>query len=91
MGYCSMYIAIGGITMKYAINLRHQRLLKYLTQKQLARLSGVSQTHISSIELGTEDPSLKVIFKLASGLNICYRKLISCEFECKICSKNYYD
>ncbi len=41
-----------------------------LTQKELAELTGISQADISKIENGTRNPSLKLLKRLADGMNM---------------------
>lgn len=50
--------------------LRGYRKQKRLTQKQLSKLSGVSQNYISSFENGKTIPSMQDIIKLANALGI---------------------
>lgn len=46
------------------------RIANNLTQKQLAELSGVNQSDISKIENGTRNPSIRLLQKLAAGMNM---------------------
>lgn len=46
------------------------RIASNLTQKQLAELSGVNQSDISKIENGTRNPSIRLLQKLAAGMNM---------------------
>lgn len=41
-----------------------------LTQSELSRLTGVAQTEISRIENGTRNPSIKLLKRLACGMNM---------------------
>jgi len=41
-----------------------------LTQKDLSERSGINQADISRIERGLANPTLKLLHKLASGLNM---------------------
>ncbi len=43
---------------------------KGLTQKQLSELTGISQADISRIENGTRNPSLEMIKRLATGMDM---------------------
>ena len=49
---------------------------KKLSQNKLAKISGVSQTHISRLVLGTQQPTLPTIRKLASGLGVTMAELL---------------
>lgn len=51
-------------------NLKHYRLLKNLTQEELAFKSGLHRTYISSIERYNRSISLENIQKLAVALEI---------------------
>jgi transcriptional regulator with XRE-family HTH domain len=60
--------------------LRTMRKLKgFSSAEKLAEASGVSKNHISNIEAGKVDPSVRIICKLS--------KVLSCKpedlFECK--------
>jgi len=50
--------------------LRELRTIKRLTQKQLAKLSGVSSTMISTIETGKRIAELEEVKKLSAALNV---------------------
>ncbi|WP_252242914.1 helix-turn-helix transcriptional regulator [Clostridium sp. ZS2] len=52
------------------INLEKVRKEKRLTQKELARLSGVAQSTISAIENNAVSPKLITASKLAAALQI---------------------
>ena len=41
-----------------------------LTQQELARRTGIDQADISKIENGTRNPSLKMLQRLAEGMNM---------------------
>ena len=53
--------------MVAVLDARKQR---NLTQEELARRSGVHQSDISKIENGTRNPSIKMLRKIARGLNM---------------------
>lgn len=56
--------------MKIKIIIKEERLKKRLTQKELSRLSGISQSHISDIENDVKSPTIRTIEKIASALKI---------------------
>ncbi|NFO48589.1 helix-turn-helix transcriptional regulator [Clostridium botulinum] len=62
--------------INFCKNLRGIRKLKKKSQKQLARYAGLSQSYISSLELGISSPTLKVIEKLSRGLNVSVAELL---------------
>lgn len=46
------------------------RLSKNLTQKELAERTGIAQTEISKLENGTRNPSIKLLQRLADGMDM---------------------
>ena len=55
----------GGVNYK---KLRIQRIMKDLTQEELAKLANVDRAYISRIETGKITPSLSVLTRIASAL-----------------------
>ena len=53
---------------KFSFKLQKVRKLKNLTQKRLAFIASVSQSHISELERGLESPTLKTVENLADAL-----------------------
>ena len=46
------------------------RIEQNITQKELARRTGIDQGDISKLEYGARNPSLKLLKRLAKGLNM---------------------
>ena len=46
------------------------RIKQDITQKELSRITGITQADISRIENGTRNPSLSMVKRLASGLGL---------------------
>ena len=46
------------------------RISQNLTQKELAERTGISQTEISKLENGTRNPSIKLLQRLADGMDM---------------------
>ena len=46
------------------------RISKNITQKELADRTGIAQTEISRLENGTRNPSIKLLQRLAEGLDM---------------------
>ena len=42
----------------------------YMTQKELAEATGIAQGEISKLENGTRNPSIKLLQRLAEGLDM---------------------
>lgn len=61
------------------INIRQIRKQQKLTLKDLAKLSGVSKSHISAIETGAKMPTIDVVCKLAKALKCKPEDLFFCE------------
>lgn len=45
------------------------RTSRNLTQQELAKITGIDQATISKLENGTRNPSVKLLQKLADGIN----------------------
>ncbi|MFT7601474.1 MAG: transcriptional regulator with XRE-family HTH domain [Acidimicrobiales bacterium] len=50
--------------------IRSQRKLAQLSQRELARLTDLSDPYVSQIERGLHQPSIRVLKALASALNV---------------------
>lgn len=55
--------------------IRKIREEKGLSQEQLARISGVSASHIGYIENGEREPTISILCKLAKALNVSLDEL----------------
>lgn len=64
---------------KFGERVRELRLKRGLSQEELAELSGLHRTYISSLELGKRNVSLLNIFVLAKALGITPDKLLKSE------------
>ena len=49
------------------------RISKNLTQKQLAERTGLNQADISKLENGTRNPSIKLLKRLAEGIDMALK------------------
>ena len=56
--------------LRVGLKMKHTRLLKGLTLKQLADAAGCSESLLSKIETGRANPSLKMIHRVASALGM---------------------
>lgn len=54
---------------KVGINIKMFRAARHITQMELARLLGISQTHLSNIEKGRVQISLRLLVKMANIFN----------------------
>ena len=64
------------VTAAFGRTLRRLRLAQGLTQEQLGFEANLRRTHISSLELGEKEPSLKTIQKLSLALGLSISKLM---------------
>lgn len=55
--------------------VREKRIEKGLTQKELGRLAGISQTTISHIEIGNYIPMVDTALKIAAVLGVAAEEL----------------
>lgn len=58
------------------LKIREVRLLKGLTQKQLANLIPISQGYLSGLENNNKNPTLKQLCKIAEALNVNPSELV---------------
>src|ERR1700738_4827582 len=56
--------------IRVGIKMKHTRLLKGLTLKQLAELAGCSESVLSRIENGNANPSIKMMHRVALALGM---------------------
>ena len=56
--------------------IRQQRTIAELSQRELARLTKLSDTYLSQLERGLHQPSLAVLRSIAEGLGLHPEKLI---------------
>ncbi len=64
---------------RFGEKVRELRIKKGLSQEQLAELSGLHRTYISSLELGKRNVSLINIYALAKALGVTPDKLLKPE------------
>jgi transcriptional regulator with XRE-family HTH domain len=64
------------LTARVASNLREQRRRRDMSLDQLAQRTGVSRAGLSQIETCKTNPSIGVLWKIASGLGIAFSELI---------------
>lgn len=55
---------------RVGLKMKHTRLLKGLTLKELARLAHCSESMLSRVENGNANPSIKTMHRVASALNM---------------------
>ena len=58
------------IAEKVGMEIATIRSEKGLTQKELAQITGINQGNICKLEKGNLNPSLKILNKIANGLNV---------------------
>src|SRR5262245_42841678 len=64
------------LTARVAANLREERRRRDMSLDQLAQRTGVSRAGLSQIETCKTNPSIGVLWKIASGLGIPFSDLI---------------
>ena len=58
--------------------VRAQRRLAALSQRELAKLTNLSDPYVSQLERGLHEPSLRVLKALAEAFNIRTEELLRC-------------
>jgi phosphohistidine swiveling domain-containing protein/transcriptional regulator with XRE-family HTH domain len=64
------------LNKQVAVNIRNQRMLAGLSQGQFAKLLGVNNSYISTLEGGLRNPSVRTLEKIARTLNILVTALV---------------
>jgi Predicted transcriptional regulator with C-terminal CBS domains len=72
--------------MKVAIDLKKYRQRLGISQNKLAKRLNLSQGFISCIENDKKIPTIQILYKIASELNVCPRMLLRCTIECNKCT-----
>lgn len=65
--------------MKIILNLKSIRISQGKTQKDVAKSAGISQAHISDLELNIKSPTLATIEKLMNALDVSLYELLTVE------------
>lgn len=52
------------------LKIREIRITKKLSQSELAKKSGVSQSYLSELESNKKSPTLRQLFKIAKALDV---------------------
>lgn len=58
------------ILEKLGENLRKYRKMNNLTQEELAEIVGIRPTYVGKLEMGKNNPSVKMLFKISRALKI---------------------
>src|ERR1700679_1417341 len=69
-------IGAADLAVRVAEHLREQRKRRDMSLDQLAQLTGVSRAALSQIETRKTNPTIGVLWKIASGLGIPFSDLI---------------
>lgn len=64
-----------GGAMQIIIKLREVRERYNISLRELAKLTGISKSHLNYIEKGEREPSLSTIIRIAVALNIDEKEL----------------
>ena len=69
-------LGVAELAARVAENLRAQRKRRAMSLDELAQLTGVSRAALSQIETRKTNPTIGVLWKIASGLGITFADLI---------------
>lgn len=64
-----------GGTMQIIIKLKEVRDKYNISIRELAKITGISKSHLNYIEKGEREPSLSIIIRIAVALNIDEKEL----------------
>jgi transcriptional regulator with XRE-family HTH domain len=69
------------IERRFGNRLRELRVARRLTQAQLGEACGLSTKYVGAVERGEQNPTLKVLDKLATGLQVELAELMVVEHQ----------
>lgn len=67
----------------FGMRIKELRMIRRLTQEQLAAKAGISAKYVSRIEMGQHFPSLDILIKLAGVLNVELKDFFEFTHEAK--------
>ena len=65
------------ISSHLALNIRQLRSARQLSQAQLARIAGIPRPTLAHLESGSANPTLAVLMRIASALQVLIEELIA--------------
>lgn len=66
--------------MRVEILLKQVRLKKGYSLEELAKLTGISSSHLNYIERNEKEPSISMLLRIAIALNIDIKELYKVEY-----------
>ena len=65
------------ISSNLALNVRQLRSARQLSQAQLAQIAGIPRPTLAHLESGTANPTLSVLMRIASALQVLIEELVA--------------
>jgi len=65
------------VSTNLALNVRHLRSARQLSQAQLAEIAGIPRPTLANLESGKANPTLSVLMRLASALQVLIEELVA--------------
>ena len=65
------------ISTNLALNVRQLRSARQLSQAQLAQIAGIPRPTLAHLESGTANPTLSVLMRIASALQVLIEELVA--------------
>ena len=66
--------------MRVEILLKQVRLKKRYSLEELAKLTGISSSHLNYIERNEKEPSISMLLRIAIALNVDIKELYKIEY-----------
>ncbi|KOM89544.1 helix-turn-helix transcriptional regulator [Clostridium botulinum] len=73
------------------INLKEIRENKGISERQLSKITGISQGYISDLESGKKSPTVRMLYRIANALEICPHYLLPVTIYCSNACKKWSD
>lgn len=65
------------LTIRLGKRIKQLRVMRDMTQEQLAEASNVSISFLGNVERGSKNPTVETIYKIANALDVTMSELLS--------------
>lgn len=70
-------ISMSELTLRLGKRIKQLRVMRDMTQEQLAEASNVSISFLGNVERGSKNPTVETIYKIANALDVTMSELLS--------------
>lgn len=70
-------ISMSELTLRLGKRIKQLRVMRDMTQEELAEASNVSISFLGNVERGSKNPTVETIYKIANALDVTMSELLS--------------